>query len=79
MHPRVLMRCLPTGLRKKVAGWIRDDLAMTLDKVFNCLCNEFQIVDAYGDSHHSESLTPEALGGKLTLAAWGTWKQEWER
>ena len=23
MHPQVLMRCLPAGLRKNVAGWVR--------------------------------------------------------
>ena len=30
MRPRVLMRYLPTGLRKNVAGCIREDPAMTL-------------------------------------------------
>ena len=79
MHPRVLMRCLPTGLRKNVAAWIREDPGITLDKVFNRLRSDFQIADAYGDSHHWESLNLEAPGGKLTLAAWGTWKREWER
>ena len=32
MHPRVLMRCLPAGLRKNVAGWARDDPTMSLDR-----------------------------------------------
>ena len=64
-HPRVLMRCLPTGLRKNVAGWIREDPEMTLDKVLDRLRSDFQIAGADGDSHHRESLTLEAAGGKL--------------
>ena len=52
---------------------------MTLDKVFDCLGGDFQIADTYGDSHHWESSTPDALGGRLTLATRSTWKQEWER
>ena len=52
MHSRVLMRCLPTGLRKNVEGWICENPAMTYDKVFDRLRSEFQIADAYGDSHH---------------------------
>ena len=79
MHPQVLMRCLPAGLHKSVAGWVPEDPTMTLDKVFDRLCNDFQIADAHGNAHHWESLTLEAPGGKLTLAAWGTWKREWEQ
>ena len=52
MQPRVLMRCLPTDLSKNVAGWLREDPLMTLDKVFNRLPGNFQIADAYADSHH---------------------------
>ena len=66
------MRCVPTGLRKNVLGWMREDPTMTLDKVFDCLRSDFQIADAYVDWHHLESLTLEAPGGKSTLAAWGT-------
>ena len=79
MHPRVLMRCLPTGIRKNVVCSIREDRAMTLDKLLDPLRTDFQIAVAYGDSHHWESSTFETPGGKLTLAAWGTWKREWER
>ena len=46
MHPRVLMRCLPTGLRRSVAGWVHDDPAMSLDQVFDRLRQDFQIADA---------------------------------
>ena len=79
MHPRVLMRCLPATLRQNVAGWVRDDPAMSLDEVFDRLRQDFQIADAYGDAHNWESLTLDAPNGKLTLAVWGTWKREWER
>ena len=79
MHPRVLMRCLPTALCKNVAGWIREDPAITLDKFLNHLRSDFQFADGYSVVHHWVSLTLEDPVGKLTLAAWGTWKQESER
>ena len=79
MHPRVLMRCLPPGLRKNVAGWVCEDPLVTLHKVFDRLRGDFQDADVYGDSHHWESLTLDAPGGKLTLAIWGTWGQEWDQ
>ena len=79
MHPRVLMCCLPTGLRISVSGWVRDDPARSLDQVFDRLRQDFQIADAYGDAHNWESLTLDAPSSELTLAAWGTWKREWER
>ena len=60
MHPWVLMRCPPTGLRKNVASWVRDDPAMSLDQVFDRLRQ---------DPHNWELLTLDALSGKLTLAA----------
>ena len=70
------MRCLPTGLRKSVAGWVLDDLAMSLNLVFDRLRQDFQIADAYGDAHNWELLTLDAPRGKLTFAACGTWKRE---
>ena len=73
------MRCLPATLRQNVAGWVRDDPAMSLDKVFDRLRQDFQIADAYADAHNWESLTLDAPNGKLTLAVWGTWKREWEQ
>ena len=48
---------------------------MSLDQVFDGLRQDFQISDAYGDAHTWDSLTLDAPSGKLTLAAWGTWKQ----
>ena len=79
MHPRVLMRCLPAGLRKNVASWVRDDPTMSLDHVFDRFRQDFQIADAYGEAHHWESLTLDAPNCKRMLALWGTWKREWER
>ena len=79
MPPRVLMRCLPATLRQNVAGWVRNDPNMSLDEVFDRLCQDFQVADAYGDAHNWESLTLDSPNGKLTLAVWGTWKREWER
>ena len=64
MHPRVLMQCLPPGLRKNVAGWVREDPSMTLDGVFDRLRGEFQDACAYGDSHNWETLTLEAPSGR---------------
>ena len=78
MHPWVLMRCLMAGLRKSFAGWVRADPAMSLDQVLDRLRQDFQIADAYGDAHNCESLTLDAPSCKLTLAAWDTWKPEWE-
>ena len=74
MQPRVLMRCLPAGLRQNVGGWVRDHPGMSLDQVFDRLRQDFQIADAYGNAHNWESLTLDAPNGKLTLAVWGTWK-----
>ena len=61
-----------TASVKKVAGWVRDDPAMSLDEVFDRLRQDFQIADTYGDAHNWESLTLDAPNGKLTLAPWGT-------
>ena len=69
------MRCLPLALKKNVAGWVREDPSMTLNSVFDRFRGEFQVADAYGDSHNWESLTLHAPVGKLTLAIWGTWKR----
>ena len=79
MHYRVLAQCCPSDLQKDISGWVRDDPKRTVDDVFALLRAEFQVSDAFGDTHTWESLKLDAPGGRLTLAVWGTWKREWDR
>ena len=79
MHYRVLAQCCPRDLQKAILGWVREDPKRTLENIFDLLQQEFQVSDAFGDTHTWESLKLDAPGGKLTLAVWGTWKHEWDR
>ena len=79
MHYRVLAQCCPSDLQKDISGWVRENPNRTVEDVFDLLRAEFQVSDAFGDTHNWESLKLDAPGGKLTLAVWGTWKREWDR
>ena len=75
----MLAQCCPRDLQKAISGCVREDPKRTLENIFDLLRQEFQVSDAFGDTHTWESLTLDAPGGKLTLAVWGTWKREWDR